>query len=1078
MLSISIFVSADSSNGFSEDDLNIEGEYINTHYGILHSKFVLSENILSKNLFLDNKQIAENVNSFCVYREYVIYSSKNTIYSYDIAETSTKIVYSNVQLRDLVIHDNYLYGVNDKNGMSQLLIIDLSSNELIKTNYTNVNSFSISDNELDIEIKLEESRLKEIGSNILKVSATGAINDSQNVSNSEEALENMMSAADNDISLFSMDDRNAVPVLMATVTLSSIQPAMFVMDTLYVAQGTHGSTNYPNAMAFDFDGSLGGTPAANVYAPFDSKIIYKANDKAGNCHAVFIESNNIVQYANGETGYMTVMVMHDEDISDISVGESLKQGEIFYQEGNYGWSNGQHLHLECHKGKTGLYNTSALFNYRGDINPNDALYLYSNTNVQKKGGYTWRTWNGSILTPEEPETHTHSYTRGIEAVHPHREYMTCSCGEYYYTGNNAYYLAYEGAHLHREYYYCEIESCELHCTYTGNYGVSVEYEAVHPHREYYNCEIEGCELNGTYTGNYGSTTKYESAYPYKEYYVCPVSACSYHNTYTGNTAAPLNVCADVTGSKVTVTWDSVTNATNYDVYLIQSPWAWEDIKYSKSVSGTSHVFTNVANGDYAAFVIARPNKDSIQSEWVSFTVNIKIPETPIPKASATYILENKSLTIKWDAVEGAEEYRYFLAEYPEGYAYTTNTTNGFTPDTSITFSGLSSGRYNFFVRSCNSAGQSERSEWVSFDVYKDDYLPVKTVQYNGHIYGLYDYEMSWTFARDLCTNMGGHLVTVTSKEESDFIESLIDFGAKDNYWLGATSINNDNNEYEWITGEEFIFDNWYADEPSSSGERAEKEQFAQIRKSNSKKWNDVNNINKTNKGFILEIEPTTDCVSATAIFNGNQYLLIDTNITWTEAKAYCEYLGGHLVIQNSPEEKEFVNQFIQKGSRSWYYLGGIQENDKWYWIDGSKAEYIDWADNAKNWNGGHLMKYKDKEGCISLKNTYYPAQHIKNIGFVCEIELPHTESIVNKTGNVLTIEIAKYNIAEGCKIIAAGYSGSELVDSKTLLNNTETITTTLEGDIDQIKVMVWDSENKLKPLCEAEVIPKSEFITQ
>lgn len=33
--------------------------------------------------------------------------------------------------------------------------------------------------------------------------------------------------------------------------------------------------------------------------------------------------------------------------------------------------------------------------------------------------------------------HTHNYKLGYEAVHPHRYYYKCSCGDYYYTGKNA-----------------------------------------------------------------------------------------------------------------------------------------------------------------------------------------------------------------------------------------------------------------------------------------------------------------------------------------------------------------------------------------------------------------------------------------------------------------------------------------------------------------------------------------------------------------------------------------------------------------------------------------------------------------
>lgn len=86
-------------------------------------------------------------------------------------------------------------------------------------------------------------------------------------------------------------------------------------------------------------------------------------------------------------------------------------------------------------------------------------------------------------------------------------------------------------------------------------------------------------------------------------------------------AAPQKPNVWVGGSSVTVTWNAVANAQNYDVYLIQSPWRWEDVKYSGSTTSTSHAFTNVADGSYGAFVIARPNDDTVQSERVDFTVS-------------------------------------------------------------------------------------------------------------------------------------------------------------------------------------------------------------------------------------------------------------------------------------------------------------------------------------------------------------------------------------------------------------------------------------------------------------------------
>ena len=83
----------------------------------------------------------------------------------------------------------------------------------------------------------------------------------------------------------------------------------------------------------------------------------------------------------------------------------------------------------------------------------------------------------------------------------------------------------------------------------------------------------------------------------------------------------------VDGSTVSASWNSVANATSYDVYLVKEPWGWGDIKYRGSTQGTSYTFTNVRNGAYAAFVIARPNKDTVQSEWSSFNVNVASTST-------------------------------------------------------------------------------------------------------------------------------------------------------------------------------------------------------------------------------------------------------------------------------------------------------------------------------------------------------------------------------------------------------------------------------------------------------------------
>lgn len=86
----------------------------------------------------------------------------------------------------------------------------------------------------------------------------------------------------------------------------------------------------------------------------------------------------------------------------------------------------------------------------------------------------------------------------------------------------------------------------------------------------------------------------------------------------------------VRNTEVTISWSHSGTSTGYDVYLVQSPWRWEDIKYHASTVSSPCIFQNVAQGDYQAFVIVRPNDITEQSEWTFFTVrpvnpkNVKI----------------------------------------------------------------------------------------------------------------------------------------------------------------------------------------------------------------------------------------------------------------------------------------------------------------------------------------------------------------------------------------------------------------------------------------------------------------------
>lgn len=471
--------------------------------------------------------------------------------------------------------------------------------------------------------------------------------------------------------------------------------------------------------------------------------------------------------------------------------------------------------------------------------------------------------------------------------------------------------------------------------------------------------------------------------------------------YMGMSApsAPTNCQSASWDDRVQIQWNTVNNASGYECGLIDINTRETIVKTTNTEADWYHNFYNVPEGQYYAYVSAYNSAGySSHSNWYRVDVTYTTPDRPTITANYSNVRENEAVTVSWGSTNNASEYVYYLTEYPVGFAYSTNTRAGHTTNTSITFDNLTSGEYSCFIHAVSNKGKwGAQSNWISFNVYADDYIPTKTVVANNHIYALYDYEMSWSFARDLCKDFGGNLVTVTSTEENQVVADLIKHGAKDAYWLGATDgVYGTEKDFKWVTGEAFSYSNWMSGEPSSSGTDGEKEHFIEIRKSYGNKWNDVNNISKSNKGFILEVDISDIRPTAEAKLNNNKYLLFDKNTTWTEAKTICEQYGGHLAAIESMDESSFVKNFLKSGERSWYYLGGQKKNDVWKWENGSNAEYISWADNASAaWDGKNLMMYKSSGNCIGLHNAYFPEKDIASIGFICEIEDYYNDEPVN-----------------------------------------------------------------------------------
>lgn len=138
----------------------------------------------------------------------------------------------------------------------------------------------------------------------------------------------------------------------------------------------------------------------------------------------------------------------------------------------------------------------------------------------------------------------------------------------------------------------------------------------------------------------------------------------------------------------------------------------------------------------------------------------------------------------------------------------------------------------------------------------------KKMSFAGHHYQIFDddKEIRWTDAKRKCEEMGGHLVTITSPEEQQFVEELISEGMNVFYWLGATDSGAQPNQYYWVTGEAFSYNNWRDEQPDNGdwGVGGTEDYIGMLRidvpryKGLAYTWNDFRDNPNDSHGYVCE----------------------------------------------------------------------------------------------------------------------------------------------------------------------------------------------------------------------------------
>ncbi|MCR5594110.1 MAG: zinc-ribbon domain-containing protein [Saccharofermentans sp.] len=101
---------------------------------------------------------------------------------------------------------------------------------------------------------------------------------------------------------------------------------------------------------------------------------------------------------------------------------------------------------------------------------------------------------------------------------------------------------------------------------------------------------------------------------------------------------------------------------------------------------------------------------------------------------------------------------------------------------------------------------------TQISIYDSEYVSsyyMNQTFYTGHSYAYIDTQMTWMQARDFAESYGGHLVTIDSAEERDFLLGSF----PDTYgWIGLIA---PGGEYYWVTGEPVTYTDVCPDQPAN-----------------------------------------------------------------------------------------------------------------------------------------------------------------------------------------------------------------------------------------------------------------------
>lgn len=272
---------------------------------------------------------------------------------------------------------------------------------------------------------------------------------------------------------------------------------------------------------------------------------------------------------------------------------------------------------------------------------------------------------------------------------------------------------------------------------------------------------------------------------------------------------------------------------------------------------------------------------------------------------------------------------------------------------------------------------------------------------NGHRYIVTD-EMTWPDAQAYAESLGGYLVSINDQDEQNWVLENFPHGR---LWIGLSDAETEGDWSTWRDGTAVEYTNWDDGEPTgydyayldhwqdtwrvtpwyySNGKT-----FALIeipdaggfadgagpgprgtyvldvdvsdtippRIESVEKLPDSGQTDLHIRTFDVSFsEPMTLAAPDFTVHNGHFYFSTDETMTWPDAEALAQSMGGHLVTVNDQVEMDWLLSTFGSGQTNfWIGLNDIDNEGTYVWSSGEPVTYTNWAyqepDNEEDADG-------------------------------------------------------------------------------------------------------------------------------